>query len=91
MTHPVTLVVQSMREHPEDWRVDHYEAKHKSGITVWIANSYYGMEIKGGGAHFGGVGLLASFGLSFRHWQLYFAARKLRNRHLAALMARGGS
>lgn len=87
MTHPVTLVVRSMRENPDDWLVTHYEATHKSGVYVWIANSYYGMEIKGAGAHFGGVTFLSCFGLSFRHWQLYFATRKLRNRKMATLFA----
>jgi hypothetical protein len=29
------------------------------------------------GVHWGGVTVRSSFGLSFRHWQLWFAAKKL--------------
>jgi hypothetical protein len=34
-----------LRNNPNDWRFDKYEAVHKSGLKVWIANSSYGLHV----------------------------------------------
>ena len=77
MTHPVSIAVASMREHPEQWTVNACHVRHSSGVEVWTANSAYGIGLRGFGVDWGGVTMLSSFGLSFRHWQLWFAAKKL--------------
>jgi len=88
--HPVSVVVASLRDHPEEWRSDRFgfEIVHESGMTVWIANSIYGMEIKGRHGSWGGDGLLSSLGLSWRHWRLYFACRKFaRDAFVSAMLS----
>ena len=42
----VDRIIASISDHPDDWEFSHYEATHKSGLIVWIANHHYGLAIK---------------------------------------------
>ena len=58
----VDAVAKSLINEPEDWRNDEYGAWNRKRHTrIWLANSYYGMELRVGDASFGGVTLASSF------------------------------
>ncbi|MBC8260158.1 MAG: hypothetical protein H8E38_14195 [SAR324 cluster bacterium] len=35
-----------MSRNPEDWRLDEFHAKHKSGVQIWIGNGVFGFHIE---------------------------------------------
>ena len=46
----VDITLWALREHPEDWEFTRFEAKNdKLDIVVWMANSYYGLKVRGPG------------------------------------------
>lgn len=52
----IAIVLDSLRNSPQDWETSHFEAKSKSlRAEVWVANSYYGVEIRIPGIRIGGV------------------------------------
>lgn len=52
----VERVIASLERRPWEWVFDRYSGDHQSGVSVWIANSHYGMSIQyGGGKVVGGV------------------------------------
>ncbi len=58
----VDWTVGSLKSEPERWIFTEYEAKHDSGITVWIRNASYGLSIeKKGVGSFGGVTAFSTF------------------------------
>lgn len=84
-------VARSLKREPEAWSADternpylslNYQLEHRSGLTLWIANSAYGQQVVPPGGvcygpgHWGGVTVLSSIGLSPGHWLLWAAARR---------------
>lgn len=53
--------INSIISEPENWRITKYEAIHKNGLSIWIANKYYGISIELGGEKVGGVSGLSTF------------------------------
>lgn len=48
-----------------------FKLRHRSGLTLWIANRAFGMTVTPtGGRKWGSVTLLSAFGLSPGHWLL---------------------
>jgi len=48
----IGITLAALRNDPKAWMVTRHEAKHEGlGIEVWIANSYYGLKIRGPGVH----------------------------------------
>lgn len=46
----VNVTLASLRNSPQDWEFSKFEAKNKAlDLEVWIANSYYGLKIRGPG------------------------------------------
>ena len=46
----VDITLWSLREHPEDWNLGPHRATHeKLGISIWISNGHYGLEVMGPG------------------------------------------
>ena len=46
----IEITYAALMKAPEDWTFTQHEAKNeKLGITIWIANSYYGLRINGPG------------------------------------------
>jgi hypothetical protein len=37
----------ALSSHIDDWDIDAYYAVHKSGVAVWIANGYFGIDVAG--------------------------------------------
>ena len=35
----------ALSSHIDDWDIDAYYAVHKSGVAVWIANGYFGIDV----------------------------------------------
>ncbi len=71
-----------LREEPAAWKSDSCYMVHPFGLAVWTANGSYGMEIADGQfgpVLWGGVGFLSSFGLSWRHWRLWAAAKQAKD------------
>lgn len=85
----VLTTARCLRREPNAWSDDSrsmgnpYRLTHTSGLSVWVANSVYGMGIDGTGVShhrpriWGGVTFLSTFGLSVRHWILWAAARSV--------------
>lgn len=40
----VDALIYSLRNFPEDWKVDKYTLSHSSGIEIWIANGWIFLE-----------------------------------------------
>lgn len=46
----VDITLRALREHPEDWTLGKHRATHeKLGISIWISNGHYGLEVEGPG------------------------------------------
>ncbi|KQP61038.1 hypothetical protein [Methylobacterium sp. Leaf108] len=46
----IQITLLSLKAHPDDWTFDRFKAMNaKLDIEVWIANSYYGLKIRGPG------------------------------------------
>ena len=53
-------IIRSLRDDPEQWEFDDFEARHPSGLSVWIANGHYGLNLKFEGmVIYGGVTALS--------------------------------
>ena len=80
------LVAKSLREEPGRWKSDDtfpttYVLHRDDGMTVWVANSVYGIEVTArSGRSWGGVTGWSSFGLSPGHWLIALAADPLRRK-----------
>lgn len=59
----VDLIVENAAGSPEEWRVNDFQADHiPSGVSIWLANSYFGVAIQARGINkIGGVTLWSSF------------------------------
>lgn len=77
------MTADSINEHPTTWHADPhidrdgypYRLHHDSGVSVWIANRQYGIEVKWPGEReWGGVTMLSALGLSPGHWLISIAA-----------------
>lgn len=67
----IDYCLRSLRDHPEQWEFDEYEAINKAAkIRIWVANKHYGLEIKIPGFSVGGV---TPFGCFLTPWR-----RKIR-------------
>lgn len=70
--HPVPLAVaRSLRDDADSWEVSNCTLSHKSGVTLWIGNLAYGMQVYSDKARtqsvWGGVTFRSTFGLSPSH------------------------
>ncbi|MEK9836071.1 MAG: hypothetical protein VW777_11135 [Deltaproteobacteria bacterium] len=34
----IDVILNNMRRKPEEWWMDRYHAKHRSGVSIWIGN-----------------------------------------------------
>lgn len=58
----VNLIVRSMKEHPGEWVVGSHEtANRRLGVSVWTANSYYGLSVTIDGITYGNVTTMSAF------------------------------
>lgn len=58
----INRIVDSLKGDAIGWTFNGFEATHRaSGVSVWVANSYYGVHINVGGIKFGGVTAMSSF------------------------------
>lgn len=87
----VQAAIASIDNEPAAWEPNYHSGKlfsiihSRSGLSVWCANSVYGMEIKErrfGTVLWGGVGFLSSFGLNLNHWILWAAVNRWRRAYL---------
>lgn len=77
--------VGSLAMEPEAWSFDVFRAKHTSGVTVWIANGSYGLDIRDEGIEIGGVTPFSIlFGWATWRGRVYRAARNAAIRKLIA-------
>jgi len=52
----------SLREEPKRWEIGEFRATRDDGLTVWIANGYFGLSITPpNGPEYGGVSFTSVF------------------------------
>lgn len=79
-TEVVRAIIASINDHPEEWAASRYQVTHRSGVSVWIGNSHYGVDISVDGAKvLGGVTAASSFFGALIPWRrkILRAARML--------------
>ena len=42
----INVILHNMARNPDDWRLDQFHALHKSGVKIWIGNSFFGYHIE---------------------------------------------
>ena len=71
-----TAIIRSMRQEPERWEVDEYNATHESGLELWVANGWVFCQVQSPVS--GALGLLAK-------WRVWRAFKKLRSDKVSLL------
>ena len=79
------LLVASLEGDAPGWTFDAYRARHVSGLSVWIANGLFALEVEGAG-RFGGMNPLTIFFGWLIPWRvrLLGAIRRASMRRLTA-------
>lgn len=87
----VSAVLTSLRDHPEEWVSDGYNARHrKSGLSVWVANRCWALSISHNGAELmGGVNVWSVFFWYLIPWRMrvWNAIRRAENAKALAALA----
>lgn len=66
----IKMTMRSLTENPDDWEFSKYEAANeKLGLTVWLANRFYGTTITGEGLEVGGQGSSSEWFGGLRPWR----------------------
>ena len=42
----INVILHNMARNPGDWKLDKFRAQHKSGVKIWIGNSFFGYHIE---------------------------------------------
>ncbi len=42
----IDVVLNNMTRKPEEWRVDRYRARHRSGVSIWIGNGLINYHVE---------------------------------------------
>ena len=42
----IEVLINNMRRKPEEWRMDEFHLRHRSGISIWIGNGISNYHIK---------------------------------------------
>jgi hypothetical protein len=81
-------VADLLKADPDGWKYlstlnpEPFEIRHSSGLTVWVSNGSYGVNVTAPrSTTWGCVTFLSSFGLSPGHWLIWNAYRRWRRTH----------
>ena len=42
----LNIILHNMARNPNDWRLDDFHARHKSGVKIWIGNGLFGYHLE---------------------------------------------
>ena len=42
----IEVLINNMRRKPDEWRMDDFQVRHRSGISIWIGNGVSNYHIK---------------------------------------------
>ncbi len=40
------VIINSMNNKPQEWRMDEYWARHQSGVALWIGSGVFGYHVE---------------------------------------------